>query len=71
VCMAAPAAGSFSVPSYILGAFPPSSGAFGGSYGVLGVAAVPAQGLTAFTASGLNTGIAVQTFTSAKTVLFQ
>ena len=71
ICTAAPAAGSFSVPSYILEAFLPSSPASGGSYGVLGLAAVPAQGLTKFTASGLATGIAVQTFTSATTVLLQ
>ena len=71
ICTANPAAGSFAVPSYILGAFLPSSNALGGSYGVLGLAAVPAQGLTTFTASGLDAGIAVQTFTSAKTVLFQ
>jgi uncharacterized protein (TIGR03437 family) len=71
ICTADPAAGSFVVPSYILGAFLPSSTAFGRSHGVLGLAAVPAQGLTKFTASGLDAGIAVQIITSAKTVLFQ
>jgi hypothetical protein len=70
VCTASGAAGSFAVPSYILGALLPSSNTFGGSNGVLGLTAVP-QGLTTFTASGLNSGIALQVFSSAKTVLFQ
>lgn len=71
ICTASPAAGSFAVPSYLLGALLPSSNAFGGSYGVLSLAAVPAQGLTPFAASGLDAGIAMQIFSSAKTVLFQ
>jgi uncharacterized protein (TIGR03437 family) len=70
-CTADPTAGSFDIPTYILAALLPSSPAFGQSYGVLGLSAVPAQGLTTFTASGLDTGKAIQTFTSAKTVLFQ
>jgi hypothetical protein len=71
ICTASPAAGSFAVPSYILGALPASSGGVGKSYGVLGLAAVPANGLTTFTASGLDAGVAVQIFSSSKTVLFQ
>jgi hypothetical protein len=71
ICPASPAAGSFAVPSYILGALLPSSNTFGGSYGVLALAAVPSQGLTTFTASGLKAGVALQIFSSAKTVLFQ
>jgi hypothetical protein len=71
ICTASPAAGSFAVPSYILGALLPSSKNFGGSYGILAVAAVPSQGLTTFTASGLDAGIALQIFSTAKTVLFQ
>lgn len=70
VCTASPAAGSFAVPSYILEAIPASSIGFGQSYGILALAAIPAQGLTTFTASGLNAGVAVQIFSSAKTVLF-
>jgi hypothetical protein len=70
ICTASAAAASFAVPSYILGALLPSSNTFGGSYGVLGLTAVP-QGLTNFAALGLNSGIALQVFSSAKTVLFQ
>jgi uncharacterized protein (TIGR03437 family) len=71
ICTASSAAGSFAVPSYILGALLPSSNNFGGSYGVLALAAIPSLGLTTFKASGLDTGVAVQIFSSAKTVLFQ
>jgi len=71
VCTASPAAGSFAVPSYILGAIPASSNGFGQSYGILALAAGPAQGLTTFHASGLDAGIAVQISSSVKTVLFQ
>jgi hypothetical protein len=71
ICTASSAAGSFAVPSYILGALHPSSNKFGGSYGLLALAAIPSQGLTTFKASGLDTGVAVQIFSSAKTVLFQ
>jgi uncharacterized protein (TIGR03437 family) len=71
ICTASAAAGSFAVPSYILGALLPSSSNFGGSYGILALAAIPSQGLTTFKASGLDTGVAVQIFSSAKTVLFQ
>jgi uncharacterized protein (TIGR03437 family) len=71
LCTASSAAGSFTVPSYILGALLPSSNNFGGSFAVLALAAVPAQGLTTFKASGLDAGIAVQIFSIAKTVLFQ
>jgi len=71
ICTTSPAAGSFAVPSYILGALLPSSKNFGGSFGILAVAAIPSQGLTTFKASGLDTGVAVQIFSSAKTVLFQ
>lgn len=70
-CTADPTAGSFAVPAYILGAFLPSSNSFGQSFGVLSLAAIPAQKLTTFTASGLDAGIAMQILTSAKTVLFQ
>jgi uncharacterized protein (TIGR03437 family) len=71
ICTALSAAGSFAVPSYILRALLPSSNKFGGSYGVLALAAIPSQGLATFKASGLSTGIALQIFSSAKTVLFQ
>ncbi len=71
ICTAPPSAGSFTVPSYILGALPASNKNVGGSYGDLMLAAVPSQGLTAFTASGLNTGVAVPIFSSTQTVLFQ
>jgi uncharacterized protein (TIGR03437 family) len=71
ICAASPAAGSFAVPSYILEAILPSSNNFGGSFGVLALAAVPSQGLTTFMASGLNTGVALPISSSVKTVLFQ
>jgi uncharacterized protein (TIGR03437 family) len=71
LCTASPAAGSFAIPSYILGALLPSSNNFAGSYGILALAAVPARGLTTFTASGLSAGVAMPIFSSAKTVLFQ
>jgi uncharacterized protein (TIGR03437 family) len=70
-CTADPAAGSFAVPGYILGTFLPSSNAAGRSYGVLSLAAVLAQGFATFKAPGLDAGVAIQTFSSAKTVLFQ
>ncbi|HLK20698.1 MAG TPA: hypothetical protein VKT81_17210 [Bryobacteraceae bacterium] len=71
LCTTSAAAGSFAVPSYILGALLASSNNFGGSYGVLALAAIPSLGLTTFKASGLDTGVAVQIFASAKTVLFR
>ncbi len=71
VCTAAGADGSFAVPTYILGALPPSRAGVGQSYGVLGLAAIPAQGLTTFTASGLDAVIAMRIFSSSKTVAFQ
>jgi hypothetical protein len=71
ICTASPAAGSFAVPSYILGALPASSEIVGRPEGVLALAAVPAQGLTTFAASGLDSSIAMQIVSSAKTVLFQ
>ena len=71
ICTASSAAGTFSVPTYILGAIPPSTNAAGKSFGVLGLAAVPTQGLATFTASGLDAGVAVQLLSSSKTVLFQ
>jgi uncharacterized protein (TIGR03437 family) len=71
ICTVSPAAGSFAVPSYILGALLPSSNNFQGSNGILALAAVPSQGFTTFTASGLKAGFASQIFSSAKTVLFK
>jgi uncharacterized protein (TIGR03437 family) len=70
-CTATPAAGTFVIPSYILGALSPSRARVGQSFGALVLAAVPFQELTAFTASGLNAGLALQVFSSAKTVLFR
>ncbi len=70
VCTAPGGAGSFTIPSYILQAMPPSRPNVGQSTGVLMLGVLP-QNPVPFTASGLDTGLAVEVVYSTKTVLFQ
>ena len=70
-CSAAGEAGSFSIPAYILQTFPASRPRVGQSSGIVMLGAFPEQNVVPFSASGLDTGLAVEVVSSSKTVLFR
>ena len=70
VCAAPTGAGSFTIPAYILQAIPASRAAVGQSSGTLTLGVLP-QNAAPFTATGLDTGLAIQVISSTKTVLFK
>ncbi len=71
VCTANGGDGTFTIPAYVLGALPASRPNVGQSSGAVLLGVFPAQNVVSFTASGLNTGLAVEVVSSEKTVLFQ
>ncbi len=70
VCAAPVGAGAFTVPAYVLQAIPASRPGVAQSTGYLLLVPLPARGAS-FTASGLDQGVAIETFAIEKTVLFQ
>jgi uncharacterized protein (TIGR03437 family) len=71
VCTAPGSAGTFSVPAFILSALSASRPLVGQSTGEVGLVAVPARALTAFQATGLDTGFGFEVVSISATVLFQ
>ncbi|HEX5228364.1 MAG TPA: hypothetical protein VFW44_11665 [Bryobacteraceae bacterium] len=70
LCAADAAAGSLTIPSYILQGLPPTRSAYQQSEGHLQMAVLPAS-LTSFSAAGIDSGLAATLVWAGKTVQFQ
>jgi hypothetical protein len=72
VCTAPANAGTFTVPSYVLQALPPSPANTGGiGQQPSGFMIVGGQAINSFKASGLDQALAIYSDTTGKTVTFQ
>jgi uncharacterized protein (TIGR03437 family) len=70
-CTASASAGSFTIPAYILSALPATRAEAGKSSSTLMVGLFPAQSVVPFSATGLDSGLAVEVLSNATTVTFQ